>query len=86
MVPEIASYRTSVFVFPSVLLSAIVMSIELYSYVYSYRSKYIFQAKHNEFFWYVVVTDGCYFLLIRLKKLKQSYLMSYTGGLRSCGP
>lgn len=49
MALEIASYKTLVFVFPSVLLSAIVMHSELYSYVYSYRSKYIFHAKHTAF-------------------------------------
>ena len=46
---EIASYKTLVFVFPSVLLSAIKMHSELYSYVYSYRSKYTFHAKHIAF-------------------------------------
>jgi len=49
MALETASYETLVFVFPSVLLSAIVMQNELYSYVYSYRSKYIFHAKHTAF-------------------------------------
>lgn len=49
MALEIASYKTLVFVFPSVLISALMMHSELYSCVNSYRSKYIFHAKHTAF-------------------------------------
>lgn len=49
MALENASYKTLVFLLPSVLLSTTVMHNELHSYVYSYRSKYIFHAKHTAF-------------------------------------